>query len=96
MRERWQIICQTSKRIMFVQSLQSRHTIGLLQDSSREFIALLATVSAIGNVIPLSLLYASDSGDLQDLWLEDFDNESYCAYFGASRKGWTSDKLSLE
>ena len=44
------------------------------------------------------LLYCTHltSGDLQDSWLEDFDNSHQFAYFGASKKGWTSGELSLQ
>ena len=45
--------------------------------------------------IPPSLLYASESGDLQDSWLEDFNHCHQSAYFGTSKKGWTSDQLGL-
>jgi hypothetical protein len=62
-------------------------TKGSIQDGSREFITLIAAVSATGNVMPPALLYSSESGDLQDTWLEDFDETSQSAYFGASQKG---------
>jgi hypothetical protein len=54
------------RRIVPLEALIKGLTKGLIQDGSREFITLIAAVSAVGNVIPPALLYASESGDLQD------------------------------
>ena len=88
-------ICQATKRIVPIKTLLNGFIKGSLQDGSREFITILAAVNAIGIAIPPSLLYASNSGDLQDSWLEDFDDCRQFAYFGTSKKGWTSDELGL-
>ena len=40
------------------------------KDGSREFISLLACISADGTALPPSLIYKGDSGSLQDTWLE--------------------------
>ena len=83
------------RRIVPVSAIKKGLTKGSIQDGLREFITIIAAISATGNVIPPALLYASESGDLQDTWLEDFDETSQVAYFGASQKGWTSDELGL-
>ena len=62
-----------------------------MQDGSREFITLMATVSAAGMSMPPVLIYASDSGDLQDTWIEDFDHDKDFVYFSSSQIGWTND-----
>ena len=80
---------------MPLKSLRRGAIRGSLQDGSREFISCLAAVSATGNVMPPSLLYASESGDLQDSWLEEFNPKTHRAYFGTSKKGWTTDGLGL-
>ena len=69
---------------------------GSIQDGNREFITVMACVNALGNVMPPVLLYASESGDLQDTWIQDFDYHKDLAYFGASEKGWTTHVLTLE
>ena len=66
-------ICQASKRIVSVKSIKTGQYRGLIQDSSREFITCLAAISATGKKMSPSLIYQSDSGDMQDIWLEDFD-----------------------
>jgi DDE superfamily endonuclease len=88
-------ICHASKRIVSVKSIKTGQCKGVIQDGSREFITCLACISAIGEKISPSLIYQSDSGDMQDTWLEDFDFCNQHAYFALSPKGWTSDEHGL-
>ena len=60
-------IYQALKRIILVKSIKTRQYRGLIQDSSREFITYLAAISAIGKKISPSLIYQSDSSDIQDI-----------------------------
>jgi len=46
------------------------------QDRNREFIRLLACVSAIRRPIPPLLVYKSGIGDLQDSWVSEVDPNS--------------------
>jgi hypothetical protein len=86
-------LLQKARRIVPVSQLQNKRVRGSLQDGNREFITLLACVSATGERLPPALIYQSNSGYLQDTWLDDFDEEdtSRKAYFGVSEKGWTSN-----
>jgi hypothetical protein len=77
------------------EALESGQILGASQDGNREFISLLACISANGSFLPPTLIYKGDSNDLQDSWIEDF-NESEVAYFAASSSGWTSDSLGLQ
>jgi hypothetical protein len=45
------------------------------QDSSREFISLLASICVDGIALPPALIYKGASGDLQDTWLKDLDEK---------------------
>ncbi len=65
------------------------------QDGNREFISLLACVSAIRVALPLALLYPRDSGDLQDGWLQDLQAGEQ-AYFGVSQTRWSNDAFRLQ
>jgi hypothetical protein len=86
-------IIQRTRRIVPISQLKRNRVKGALQDGSREFITILACVSAVGERLPPSLIYKSTSGDLQDTWLDDVDetDKSKRAYFRASEKGWTSN-----
>lgn len=83
------------KRIVPVDHLKSKKSLGSSQDGSREFISLLATICADGSALPPALIYQGDSYDLQDSWLEDYNSSSDEAYFAVSKKGWTNEDLGL-
>ena len=71
------------KRIMSQEAYKSGQVQQAVQDGNREFISLLACVSAIGRRIPATLLYKGESYDLQDTWVEDLgDSDDF--FFGAS------------
>lgn len=65
------------------------------QDGSREFISLLACVSAIGAFLPPTLIYKGEGFDLQTSWIEDLE-DSDMAYFGSSSNGWSNDDFGLQ
>jgi len=46
------------------------------QDRSREFISLLAYISAVRKSIPPLLIYKGTLGDLREGWVEDITPES--------------------
>jgi hypothetical protein len=66
-----------------------------VHDGNREFISLLACVSAIGKAIPATLLYKGESHDLQDTWVEDLE-DSDDFFFGTSSNGWSNDAFGLQ
>ena len=59
-------IARTMKRVMTLEAYKSGRVTKNKQDRNREFISLLACVSAIGRAIPLLLIYRSANRDLQD------------------------------
>ena len=54
------------KRIMSCETYGLGRVRQAVQDGSREFITLIACVSAIGRRLPPTLLYTSESHDLLD------------------------------
>jgi hypothetical protein len=65
------------------------------QDGNREFITLIACISAVGKALPPTLLYKGVSRDLQDTWVEelkDIDN----MFFGSTENSWTNDIYGLK
>ncbi|EDN10474.1 predicted protein [Histoplasma mississippiense (nom. inval.)] len=86
-------LLHTLKRIVSIEALKQKHTIGAVQDGSREFISLLASICADGTTIPPALIYRRESRDMQDTWLEDFDPKKDQAYFAASENGWNPARV---
>ena len=80
---------------MTLEALLSGRITHASQDGSREFITLLASISATGIALPPALIYQGDSGTLQDTWVEDWTPDQE-AYFAVSSKGWSSDEIGLK
>jgi DDE superfamily endonuclease. len=88
-------ICQSTKWIVFISSLKKKQILDVVQDESREFLSLLASICANGSGPSPALIYQGKSWDMQDTWLNDFDAENHQAYFAASSNGWSSDEYGL-
>jgi hypothetical protein len=84
----------TLKRIMTKKLYDSGRITSVVQDSSREFISLLASIYADGTAFPLALIYKGASRDLQDTWLEDL-NEKQHAYFASLTNRWSSNAFGI-
>ncbi|PMD34716.1 DDE-domain-containing protein [Hyaloscypha variabilis F] len=83
------------KRIMGKGAYKSGRVRQAAHDGNREFITLLACISAIGKKIPASLLYTGESYDLQNTWVQDLEDDDDF-FFGASSNGWTCDAYGLK
>jgi len=59
------------KRIMTRATLELGRINKAKQDGSREFISILAYISAIGKWIPPLLIYKGESGDLMSIWVDE-------------------------
>lgn len=77
------------------EALRSTRVTKASQDGSREFISVLACISALGKTIPPALIYQADSGDLMDTWVEDWAPDQQ-AFFGSSANGWSSNAFGLD
>ena len=82
-------VLQKTKRV-WSKSTEIR---GAGQDGNREWITIVATVCMDGSSLPPTVIYQSDSGNLQDTWLEDFSSED--VFFTTSPNGWTSNSLAI-
>ena len=61
------------------------------QDRNREFISLLACISADLTAIPPALIYKGEN--LQDTWFDDLQIGKDEAYFAISANGWSSNEI---
>jgi len=85
---------RTMKRIVTQETLKSGRVNKSKQDGSREFISILACISAIGKWIPPLLVYKGESGDLINTWVDEVTTESQ-AHFTVSSNGWSSNNIGL-
>jgi hypothetical protein len=82
------------KRIMTKAALASGRITKAKQDGSREFISILACISAIGKWIPPLLIYKGESGDLMSTWVDEVTTDSK-AHFTVSSNGWSNNAIGL-
>jgi hypothetical protein len=80
-------ISRKCKRIIALTQLLMKQLINTSQNGSREFITLITTICADGSRIPPALIYKSESGAIQNTWLDDFDKEKEITHFTATQKG---------
>jgi hypothetical protein len=84
-----------SKRV-FSKSVYKRGKLrSYIQDGNREWITLVACICADGSHLEPALIYQSDSGSLQDTWLQALDPENQQVQFSSSESGWTNNKIGL-
>ena len=86
-------VLQKMKRVYTKEALEQGYLLGAKQDGSREWITLVASICADGTALPPSIIYAAQSANVQDTWLEDWQPDHELAYFTASQTGWTNDEL---
>jgi hypothetical protein len=79
------------KRIFSKRLFKKKQFKQMLQDGNREWISLLACICADGTALPPALIYAADSKNIQDTWLEDVKVGEGVAFFGVSGSGWWND-----
>jgi hypothetical protein len=89
-------IAGQATRIFSISALKSGKIRGAGTDGSREWISIIACVSAIGDRLPPTLIYKGVSGDLQTTWIQDFDPARHKANFVTSENGWTSNEIGFE
>jgi hypothetical protein len=55
----------------------------------------MAIICADGSRIPPRLIYQSEAGLIQDIWLNNFDENGKIAYFAITQKRWTNENVGL-
>src|SRR5450432_1869350 len=75
------------------EALKAARITKVATDGNREFISLLACISADGTTLPPALIYQGKSNDLQSSWLDEIGNDS--VYFVASENRWSCNSLGL-
>jgi hypothetical protein len=84
-----------SKRIFSKRMYEAGKLRSILQDGNREWVTVLACICADGSDLEPSLIYQSDSGNLQDTWLHAFEPDIHRISFSASPSGWTNNEIGL-
>lgn len=79
--------------MVYTKAVRARYSSRNRPGRSREWITVMATICADVTELSSALIYKAISGNLQDIWLDDFQPDEHDCYFALSPNGWTSDEL---
>jgi hypothetical protein len=82
-----------ARRIFSKDLKGSGKLLGAVQDGSRDWLTIAATIYADGTALAPLLIYQSEASTIQDTWLQDFNPEEQDCFFSSSPNGWTSDEI---
>ena len=84
-----------SKRVFSKLSYEAKKNKQSLQDGSREWVTLLATVCADGSWLPPALIFTGKNNRIQSSWVEDIEPGKHLVFVTATPSGWTNDQAGL-
>jgi hypothetical protein len=87
-------ILTRSKRVFSKRLYEEGKIKAHIQDGNREWVTLLACICADGSALNPALIYQSDSGLIQNTWLQALRPEDR-VYISSSPSGWTNDDIGL-
>jgi transposase-like protein len=83
------------KRVFSRRQWERKEVRAALQDGSREWVTLLATVCADGTALPPGIIYQSDNSTLQAPWVAEINTQKHNCFISSSLSGWTNNELGL-
>jgi hypothetical protein len=88
-------LCNGSKRVFSRRQWEAKEVTAALQDGSREFITLIASVCADGEVLPPGLIYPSANSTLQSTWVNDIALKKDEIFVSSTLSGWSNNDVGL-
>jgi hypothetical protein len=80
-------ITSRSKRIFDRPLYESKAVRQAIQDSSREWISIIACICADGSALDPALIYQATSTDIQSSWIEDLNPQHHQVFITVSESG---------
>jgi hypothetical protein len=85
-----------SKRVFSRQMWEKKEEVtAALQDGSREWITLLACVSADGSALPPNHIYQATAGSIQSSWFRDIKSGEHTVHVTSPPSVWTKNDIEL-
>jgi hypothetical protein len=84
-----------SKRVFSKRQWERKEVRDTLQDGSREWITLLATICADGDVLPPGLIYQSAACTLQPDWVASVEVNKHDVFITSTPSGWSNNDVGL-
>lgn len=88
-------ILSRSKWVFSRRMWEKKEVTAPLQDSSREWITLLACVCADGTALPPSLIFQSANTTIQSSWVDNISSGAYPVHVTLSPSSWTNNDIGL-
>jgi hypothetical protein len=88
-------VASRSKRVFTRRQWKKKEVRASLQDGSREWITLLATVCANGKVLPPGLIYQSTNSTIQSAWVDAINARKHEVFVTSSPSGWSNNDVEL-
>ena len=88
-------ITSRSKRIFSRYIWQRKEVRATIQDSSREWITLLACICADGSALPPGLIYQSANKTVRSSWVDGIEAGEHSVFITSSPSGWTNNDIGL-
>jgi hypothetical protein len=77
----------SSKQVFSRRQWERKEVTAALQNGSRKWVTLLATLCADGTALPSGIIYQSDNSTLQAPWVADIDTEKHNCFVSSSPSG---------
>jgi hypothetical protein len=87
-------ITSRQKRVFSKQLWEQNRVTAGLQDGSREWITILATVCADGSSLDPAIVYEG-KGELRSSWVHDVEAGRHQVFSTTSPSGWSNDDVGL-
>jgi hypothetical protein len=84
-----------TKRVFTRRQWEKKEVRASLQDGSREFLTVLASICADGSRLPAGLIYASANGAIRSTWVEDIEVGQHDVFVSSSLTGWSNNEIGL-
>jgi hypothetical protein len=84
-----------SKRVFSRHQWELKLVTSAVQDGNREWITLLATVCADGEVLPPGIIFASANSTIQLTWVEAIKPGKHDVFVTSTLSGWSNNNVGL-
>jgi hypothetical protein len=85
-----------TQRVVSREQFQKGRNLNYCVDGNREWVTLLAGITADGKALTPGIIFQSDSGYLQDTWLHSYNvNNAPRVVFGTTESGWSNSHTFL-
>jgi hypothetical protein len=88
-------VTERSKRVFSQLQWEQKKVRAALQDGSREWVTVVATIGADGSVLPPALIYSSANCTLPASWVAQIEAGKHGMFVSSSPTEWTNNDIGL-